>query len=56
MKKKIYNTPTTEFVKLDVDVVMQTTSPEDGGFGDWEDQATQEHQGGSWNDIWGNMQ
>lgn len=62
MKKRIYNTPVTEFVELDVNVIMENTSPfgpgdsDDEFDGDWEDQATKEQQGGSWSDIWGGMQ
>lgn len=62
MKKKIYEAPVTEFVNVDIDAVMGNTSPVtptpgggDSGNGDDEEQMSNEHHGGSWNDIWGGM-
>ena len=59
MKKKIYEAPFAELVDVEINSVMEVTSPfgpgEGDDNGDWGDQMSKEHHGGSWNDIWGNM-
>ena len=58
MIKKIYMTPVTETVLLDINPIM-TSGSITGGFEDDEnldpdDQGAGGHRG-DWNDIWGNM-
>lgn len=57
--KNIYNAPVCEYVELDIDTIMETTSPwdtpsvgdgEGGGFST--DQEANQHIGGSWENIW----
>lgn len=59
MKKNIYNAPACEFVEWDIDTIMETTSPWDtpsqgeGGVGWFSDgQESNQHVGGSWENIW----
>ena len=53
MKKNIYNAPACEFVEWDIDTIMETTSPWDTEGGEFSDgQESNQHVGGSWENIW----
>lgn len=52
--KKTYSSPTTEFVTIDIDVVMVTVSIT-GKPGDKTDEFDASEHRGDWDNIWANM-
>ena len=54
IEKKKYITPALLFVEIDTLQVLALSKENDDQIDD-EEQMSNEHHGGSWNDIWGNM-
>ena len=55
IEKKEYMAPVSSFVELDT-LYMLALSKEDDEQMDSEDQLSNEYTGGSWENMWGNMQ